>query len=125
MGVCMTDIKLDQSAGLTSYKTGAFHAIEWQDDLFVSMTKLEGSANYDTSTSAIYSKETFYWNRDTDDGDLAGRVPVKKDTTWRLLMINYNKDTEQSMIIEYGAAASQFMLAFATIATSLAVAYAF
>ena len=89
-------------------------------------TKLEGSGvAYDESNSAIYSKETFYWNRDTDDGDLAGRVPVKKDVIWRLLMINYNKDTEQSMIIEYGAAASQFMLAFATLATSLAVAYAF
>ena len=89
------------------------------------MTKLEGSAAYNTDTSALYSKETFYWNRDTDDGDLAGRVPVKKDTTWRLLMINYNKDTEQSMIIEYGAATSQFMLAFATLATTLTLAYAF
>ena len=89
------------------------------------MTKLEGNAVYDTDTSALYSKETFYWNRDTDDGDLAGRVPVKKDTTWRLLMINYNKDTEQSMIIEYGAATSQFMLALATLATTLTLAYAF
>ena len=89
------------------------------------MTKLEGNAAYSDANSAIYSKETYYWNRDTDEGDLAGRVPVKKDTTWRLMMINYNKDTEQSMIIEYGAAASQFMLAFATLATSLAVAYAF
>ena len=89
------------------------------------MTKLEGNAAYSDANSAIYSKETFYWNRDTDEGDLAGRVPVKKDTTWRLMMINYNKDTEQSMIIEYGAAASQFMLAFATLATTLTLAYAF
>ena len=89
------------------------------------MTKLEGNAVYSRDNSALYSKETYYWNRDTDDGDLAGRVPVKKDTTWRLLLINYNKEQEQSIIIEYGAATSQFMLAFATLATSLAIAYAF
>ena len=89
------------------------------------MTKLEGNAVYSKDNSALYSKETFYWNRDTDDGDLAGRVPVKENTTWKVLMINYNKEQDQSLIIEYGAAVSQFALVCATVATSLTLAYAF
>jgi len=70
------------------------------------------------------SSSTFYWNRDAKDGDLAGRVLVKQETTWVALFLNYNKLEPESIRLEYGAG-MQTVLAYATLATTLTLAYAF
>ena len=46
------------------------------------LTKLKGSATYDDTNSALYSAETFYYNPESDDGDLAGRVLIETDEAW-------------------------------------------
>ena len=46
------------------------------------LTKLKGSDTYDDTNSALYSAETFYYNPESDDGDLAGRVLIETDEAW-------------------------------------------
>ena len=46
------------------------------------LTKLKAGATYDDTNSALYSAETFYYNAESDDGDLAGRVLIETDEAW-------------------------------------------
>ena len=119
-GVCKTTIKA--ADGVT--KNVGFGASEWQEDLFVTMTRLEGSEVFDEATSQISYKNTFYWNREAKDGDLAGRVLVKPEDEYTVLFINNNKEEEQSLKLEYGAA-TQTVVAFTALASSLFLAYIF
>ena len=119
-GVCKMDVKAD--TGVT--KNVAFGATEWQSDLYVSLTKLLKDDIFDKDTSQISYKNTFYWNREAKDGDLAGRVLVKPEETWTVLLINNNKEEEQQIKIEYGAAV-QTVLAYSALASSLLLSYVF
>ncbi len=103
---------------------GAFAATEWQDDLYVMFTRLEKEQAYDATTSAMYSAETFYWSREHKEGDVAGRVPVGKEQTYHVLLLNYSDKEEQSLIVEYGAA-SRTAVALGAIISTLAVSYMF
>ena len=71
-GVCLTEISVEKGD-----KNAGFSASEWKDDLFVSFTRLVDDAVYDDNTSQISYSNTFYWNREAKEGDLAGRVLVK------------------------------------------------
>ena len=105
-------------------KNVAFGATEWQNDLFVSVTKLEEDDEWDGDTSQISYKNTFYWNREAKDGDLAGRVLVKTSDTWVALFVNNNKNEEQSLKLEYGAAV-QTALAYSALVSTLFLSYVF
>ena len=72
----------------------------------------------------MYSAETFYWSRETKEGDAAGRVPVGDGQTYHMLLLNYSEEEDQSLIVEYGAA-SRTLVAFGAIISTLAVAYMF
>ena len=119
-GVCKMNVKAD--TWIT--KNVAFGATEWQSDLYVSLTKLLKDDIFDKDTSQISYTNTFYWNREAKDGDLAGRVLVKPEETWTVLLINNNKEEEQEIKIEYGAAV-QTVLAYSALASSLLLSYVF
>ena len=46
------------------------------------LTKLKDGAAWSDSNSALYSAETFYYNSESDDGDLAGRVLIETKDAW-------------------------------------------
>ena len=81
---------------------GGFSPTEWQE-IDIMLTKLKAGTTWDNTNSALYSAETFYYNAESDDGDLAGRVLIETDEAWQVLMMNYAAE-EQSVIFEYGAA---------------------
>ena len=114
--------KISSAAGIE--KNVGFGAAEWQSDLFVSVTKLEEDDDWDEDTSQISYKNTFYWNREAKDGDLAGRVLVKPSETWYALFVNNNKNEDQSIKLEYGAAV-QTALAYSALASTLFLSYVF
>ena len=122
MGVCLTEVSLMNNAEGAS--KGAFDGIEWDDDVYVTLTKLSEGKDYDTSTSQQQSSETYYWNREHKDGDLAGRVPVNLNERVKLMMINYNKEAKSSIVLEYGAAA-ETTVAYAVLGASLVLSYVF
>ncbi len=98
---------------------------EWTDDLFVMITNLKNDATWDASNSAMYSKETYYYNHSEDDkGDFTGRVPVTATSSWRLLILNYNEDEARTVKVEYGAAIHT-SVALATLAASVMLNFAF
>ena len=100
MGVCVTTISSPDLQG-------GWSLTEWEPEIYVMMTRLEDGAVWDTSNSGMYAAETYFYNRETrKDGDITGRVPVKTNVDWQLLFLNYDKDEEQSVKIEYGAAMS-------------------
>ena len=105
-------------------KNVGFGATEWEKDVFVSVTKLEEDDEFDGETSQISYKNTFYWNREAKDGDLAGRVLVKPTETWYALFVNNNKNEEQSLKLEYGAAV-QTVLAYSALVSTLVLSYVF
>jgi len=76
LDVCQTDITLASDVTAEDMK-GAFSATEWQDDVYVMFTRLDTDTAYKAANSAMFSKETFYWSRETKEGDWAGRVPVE------------------------------------------------
>ena len=88
------------------------------------LTKLKGSDTYDDTNSALYSAETFYYNPESDDGDLAGRVLIETDEAWQVLMMNYEAK-EQSVIFEYGAAVQTVLTYVGLTASALTLAYSF
>ena len=88
------------------------------------MTKLEDGAEWDASNSALFSKETYYYNQETKEGDTAGRVPTKSNQKWQVLIFNNHDDDEQSLIVEYGSAVEN-VVTFAALAASVILAYAF
>ena len=121
--VCITDISVPEvlvsfPETINEKTKGGFYATEWEEDVYVMMTKLVGDEAYDTSNSAMYSSETYYYNnRENDKGDFAGRVPVEKGNTWRVLLLNYNDEDEQKIQIVYGGA-FQSMLTYTGLAMS-------
>ena len=102
----------------TENKKGAWSATEWEGDVYVMMTKLEGDQAWDETNSAMYSSETYYYNNREGKEDTAGRVPVDPGTSWRVLMLNYHEEEEQSIKLVYGAAVHS-MLAYTGLALSL------
>ena len=119
-GVCKINIRSNTDVT----KNVGFGATEWQSDLYVSLTKLEKDQEFDENTSQISYKNTFYWNREAKDGDLAGRVLVKPEETWTVLLVNNNKEEEQQIKLEYGAA-MQTVLAYSALVSSFMLAYVF
>ena len=119
-GVCKTIISAD--TGVTS--NVGFGASEWQKDIFTTLTKLEEGEEFDGTTSQISYKNTFYWNREAKDGDVAGRVLVKPKETWYALFVNNNKNEDQTIKLEYGAAVHT-VLAYSALASTLLLSYVF
>ena len=52
------------------------------------MTKLEPGEEWGEENAAMFKKQTYYYNREHDDGDITGRVPVTKTKEWEVLFIN-------------------------------------
>ena len=129
--VCKTLIELapftqnaDETYDEDRYVAG-WTMTEWESDLYVMMTKLEDGAAWDENNSAMYSKETYYYNnREGKNGDTTGRVPTKSNQKWQVLIFNYHEDEEQSLIVEYGSAVEN-VVTFAALAASVVIAYAF
>ena len=65
---------------------------EWDEDVYVMMTRLEDGAFWDTSNSGMYNKETYYLSREAKEGDIAGRVPANLGVTWKVLFLNYDEE---------------------------------
>ena len=116
----MTEIK---SADDVDSNVG-FGATEWQEDLFVSLTRLAKDDDFDQDTSQISYKDTYYWNREAKDGDLAGRVLLKSEERWYALFVNNNKNEEQSIKLEYGAAV-RTILASTVLGSTFFLTYVF
>ena len=93
----MTKIVVD-SLDEEDQKAG-WELTEWMGDLDVMITQTDKAEPLSDANSAMYSKETYYYNRDTDDGNVAGRVPLKQDKAWHLTIISYNEEEEQSLIV--------------------------
>ena len=89
------------------------------------MTKLGQNEAYDDSNSALFSKQTYYYNREHEDGDITGRVPVTNDSNWELMMLNYDLSNAQSLIIEYGGAVQAIVASTGAIAATLALVFTF
>ena len=124
-GVCFTDIYLDPAWVADNARAG-FSTTEWQEQIDVMMTKMTAAdADWKPDNSALFSKDTFYYNTEAKDGDIAGRVPVKKGEKWRVLMLNYDAQVSQSIVLEYGAAVQTMLATCTLLASSLALAYAF
>lgn len=106
--VCITDITMPvqsmSSKPIDGDKKGSWGLTEWEDNLYVMMTKLEDGAVWDASNSGLFSAETYYYSRDSDDGNIAGRIPLSSGNAWRVLILNYNTEGEESVVVEYGAA---------------------
>lgn len=97
---------------------------EWNENISVMITKLEDGAIWDETNSGVYHEETFWYNPKTDDGDVAGRVPVKPGVTWKMLMLNYDSEAEEGVMVEYGAATYGLVATtLGLIATGLALIY--
>ena len=101
---------------LTNLKNGA----EWTEQTLNS----DGTVN-DRGNSALYSTETYYYNAEAKDGDLAGRVMIDgPNDAWQVLLMNYAGE-EQSVIFEYGAAVKTVLTYVGLTGTTLAMAYLF
>jgi hypothetical protein len=84
MSVCLTQVSTSAVVfEEEEVKKGAFSVIEWGEDMFLMMTRLDDGAVWSDANSAMFSADTFYYNRETKlDGDTAGRVPVATTTIW-------------------------------------------
>ena len=120
------EISLDNSMD-KSITRAAWDNSEWGEDIYIDLTKLEDGAEWNDSNSAMYSAETYWYNRDTDDGDLAGRIPVKDNLRWMLVMLNYDKTPgeSQGITIEYGAAVNSIVCSTLTMAAAFFAAISF
>eukprot|EP00354_Favella_ehrenbergii_P002319 CAMPEP_0170455902 /NCGR_PEP_ID=MMETSP0123-20130129/3711_1 /TAXON_ID=182087 /ORGANISM="Favella ehrenbergii, Strain Fehren 1" /LENGTH=100 /DNA_ID=CAMNT_0010719193 /DNA_START=464 /DNA_END=766 /DNA_ORIENTATION=- len=98
---------------------------EWQDDIYIQLFRLPSGTALSNSNSAIYSTDSYYYSRETDDGDFAGRMPVDTKTDIHLVMINYNEEEEQSLKLQYGGAMQTAVVGVATLAASLAATFLF
>lgn len=87
---CMTEISLD--ADVPSTKKGAFSMTEWQDDIYIQLFRMDKTAAFDQSTALLATENTFRYDRETKQGDQAGRVPVKSDQKYQLVIINYGDE---------------------------------
>ena len=86
----MTEVELEKGSTLK----GGFEFTEWQDDVYVMLTQLKRDTALNETNSKISSAETWYYNRNTKEGDWAGRLPVTEDKKWHLLMLNYDEKNE-------------------------------
>lgn len=102
MGVCVTSVSSD-------FVTGGWSLTEWDPSVYVMMTRLEDGAIWDETNSGMYHAETYYYNREAKDGNIVGRVPVKTNVEWQLLFLNYERDEEAYVKMEYGAAMDGFV----------------
>jgi len=120
MSVCLTQVSTSDVAFEDGeIKKGAFGVIEWGQDVDLMITRLDDGAVWSESNSAMFSPETFYFNREAKDGDIAGRVPVNAGTTtWNLLFLNYNSNDSQTIRVEYGAATNALIVTTLSIVAS-------
>ena len=98
---------------------------EWQDDIFVQVIRTDAGTPLGPTNSAFFSKGSFYYSRETDDGDLAGRLPLTKDTDLHLVMINYSEDEEQSLKLQFGGAVQSAVVGVASLAATLSAVFLF
>ena len=90
---------------------GAFGIIEWGEDVYLMITRLDEGAIWSVENSAMFSEDTFHYNREAKDGDIAGRVPVAAGTTtWNLLFLNYNQSDSETIRVEYGVATNALIV---------------
>ena len=80
-GVCKTKYSLKDGDFTGTNQKGGFTPTEWQE-IDIMLTKLKDGATWSDSNSALYSAETFYYNSESDDGDLAGRVLIETKDAW-------------------------------------------
>ena len=80
-GVCLAKFSLKSGDFTGTTQRGGFSPTEWQE-IDIMLTKLKAGATWDNTNSALYSAETFYYNAESDDGDLAGRVLIETDEAW-------------------------------------------
>ena len=89
------------------------------------ITKLHGSTTtYSNLNSHLYSADTYNYNPNAKDGDLAGRVLIEPDEAWQVLLLN-NKGEDQTIIFEYGAAVKTVLTYVGLTVSTLALAYLF
>ena len=108
---------------------------EWQDDIFIQLMrfnkgKVDDPADpatlYNASTTALYSKENFFLDRDNkENGDMSGRVPVSTKQVYHLVMLNYNAEKDQTLKLQYGAAVQTAVLSATALVSALTAVYLF
>ena len=127
-GACVVKIRTEGNPTDADFgskvRSGSFVLNQWGEDVDVSITRMANGAPFDENISALYSKETFYLNREAKDGDLTGAVPVKPGNSWMAVFINYDLENYDWVEVEYGAA-SHLVATSATLAAALLTAYAF
>ena len=102
-GSCLTKVEL--ASDVPEDMIGRFEFTEWHDDIVAQMFRLNKGTALDTTNSALYSKESFNYSRENEDfGDIAGRVPVNSKQTYYMHLLNYDRNHEHSLVLEYGAA---------------------
>ena len=89
------------------------------------MIRTPSGTALDNTNSALFSKGSYYYSRETEDGDFAGRVPIGKDEDLHVVMINYSADEEQSLMIQYGAAVQTAVVGVASLAATIATVFLF
>ena len=98
---------------------------EWQPNIYVQLIRTASGTALDTTNSALFSKGSYYYSRETDDGDFAGRVPIGKDEDLHVVMINYSETDDQSLYIQYGAAVQSAVVGVASLAATIATVFLF
>ena len=103
---CITTVVLDD--GVAEDAIASVGMTEWMDDIYIQVIR---TAKVDAQTgnpvvlndknSALYSSGSYYYSRETDDGDFAGRIPMEKKEALHLVMINYSDEDEQSLKLQY------------------------
>ena len=105
---CITTVVLDD--GVAEDAIASVGMTEWMDDIYIQVIRTakvdeEGDpVVLNASNSALYSPGSYYYSRETDDGDFAGRIPMEKKEALHLVMINYSDEETQSLKLQYGGA---------------------
>ena len=123
-GVCVVNIRTDKTpvdANVsTDVKNGAFVLNQWGPDIDVIMARLEDTTEvYDANTSALYSKNQWFLNREHKDGDLTGAVPAKLGVNWTVVFINYDMEEYDWVQVEYGAGTNLLAVGFTLLSAAL------
>ena len=105
---CITTVVLDD--GVAEDAIASVGMTEWMDDIYIQVIrtdKVDATGNpvvLNDSNSALFSSGSYYYSRETDDGDFAGRIPMEKKEALHLVMINYSDEDVQSLKLQYGGA---------------------
>ena len=97
---------------------------EWHDKILIQLFRFEKGTALDATNSALYSKASFYYSRDnSDNGDIAGRIPVTNKQTYYVQMVNYDRENEHSLVLQYGGAVGSLIFSAIGFATLLATSF--